>query len=207
MSDHTTNEPTNEIPYGYCQCGCGQKTWIPAKNESKHGYIKGVPVRFFAGHGKRKLKSLADELWSHCVVGDKDACWEWQGGKTSSGYGQLYYRMQQHKTHRLSYELHYGPIPGGMSILHKCDNPPCCNPNHLCLGTRADNVADMCHKKRNDGPRGEECHTAKLTESDIPVIRQMREDGMTLMAIAAIYGISSDSISHVVRRKTWKHVP
>jgi len=206
MTDHTTHQTSNEIPYGYCHCGCGQKTWIPTKSQAALGYVKGQPVRFIHGHGRRKQGSLADAFWLHVTSGNPNDCWEWQGGKNPKGYGQLYYRRAQHKAHRLSWELHNGPIPGGMDVCHKCDNPPCCNPNHLFLGTRAENTLDMYAKGRNRQINGEKCHKAKLTESDIPEIRRLHSEGMSQTALAKQYGVSQHSISSIVRGKSWKHV-
>jgi len=207
MSDHTTHDTSNEIPYGYCHCGCGQKTWIPTKTQTKNGWVKGQPVKFVGGHGKRKAGSLADAFWLNVTPDNPNECWEWQSGLNSAGYGQLYYRRQQHKTHRLSYELHYGPIPNGFDVCHKCDNRRCCNPHHLFLGTRSENTLDMYQKGRNRAVKGEQCHRAKLIESDIPVIRDFYNHGMTQTAIAQKYGVSQPTIRAVVFRKSWKHIP
>jgi len=80
-----------------------------------------------------------------------DGCWEWQGSLSSSGYGKIHLRgcgeNENHGTHRLSWFLHFGEIPISMSILHKCDNPKCCNPEHLFIGTQMDNVQDRIKKE------------------------------------------------------------
>lgn len=78
-----------------------------------------------------------------------DYCWEWIGLKNETGYGTLTVRQQRWLAHRLSWTLHRGPIPNGLCVLHKCDFPPCVNPDHLFLGTRTDNHADMIRKGRN----------------------------------------------------------
>lgn len=85
--------------------------------------------------------------------GSDGECWEWLGGKDRHGYGQFRTEKKQHKTmaHRFSYEIHIGPIPDGMKVCHSCDNPSCVNPDHLWVGTQADNVRDMIAKGRDNG--------------------------------------------------------
>jgi len=75
-------------------------------------------------------------------------CIEWRGTRTQSGYGQKYINGKRYRTHRLAWEWAYGPIPEGILVLHHCDNPPCCNPNHLFLGTQSDNMRDCAKKGR-----------------------------------------------------------
>ena len=76
-------------------------------------------------------------------------CWEYQGFRHPEGYGALSYRGKQLRAHKMMYLLAKGEIPKGKLVMHKCDNPPCCNPAHLQLGTKADNNRDMFAKKRN----------------------------------------------------------
>ena len=75
-------------------------------------------------------------------------CIEWRGTRTRSGYGQKVIKGKRYRTHRLAYEWANGPIPKGMLVLHSCDNPACCNPNHLFLGTQSDNMRDCANKGR-----------------------------------------------------------
>jgi len=86
-------------------------------------------------------------------------CWEWKGARSSAGYGQKWTPSvgQVLYTHRLAYEWANGPIPSGMIVLHACDNPPCCNPSHLRLGTHADNVADKMQKGRHENQQKTHC--------------------------------------------------
>lgn len=95
----------------------------------------------------------AQERWEANVERVKSGCWEWTGGKNRGGYGQLRVDGGRNKTpaHRFSYELHVGPIPEGMKVCHSCDNPGCVNPDHLWVGTQADNVHDMMAKGRGGG--------------------------------------------------------
>ncbi len=102
-----------------------------------------------SGHRMRGL-SLEERYWAK-VEKTNDGCWGWVSGTDAFGYGRLIAPggRKNLKAHRVSWELHNGPIPGGMCVLHRCDNPPCSNPDHLFLGTKADNVADMNAKGRS----------------------------------------------------------
>lgn len=82
--------------------------------------------------------------------GGTDSCWPWTGDKVQGGYGRTGHIL----AHRLSWELHFGIIPLGKVICHRCDNPPCCNPAHLFIGTASDNVRDAIAKKRLVHPSG-----------------------------------------------------
>lgn len=99
----------------------------------------------------------------------------------------------------------HGEIPAGLSVLHRCDNPPCCNPAHLFLGTRADNVADMIAKGRDRRGRfpGEKCNFAKLKESDVVEIRKRLAPQKTL---AAHYGVNVTTIQRIQYKQNWSHV-
>ena len=81
-------------------------------------------------------------------------CWEWRGLRDKHGYGR---KGPYKTTHRLAWEWANGPVPAGMCVLHRCDNPPCCNPDHLFLGTQADNLADMVAKGRHHNQKKETC--------------------------------------------------
>jgi len=87
---------------------------------------------------------LAERLWSK--VTKTETCWTWTGARNRKGYGEIGAKGRVQKAHRIAWELTYGPIPEGLDVLHHCDNPPCCRPDHLFLGTDADNMADMMAK-------------------------------------------------------------
>jgi hypothetical protein len=148
-------------------------------------------------------------FWDKVAIGP--GCWEWQG-RRNFGYG---YRIntqtrRQEAVHRTVWEQIHGPIPDGLFVCHRCDNPPCVRPDHLFLGTHLDNVADMVTKgrsrwiNRKGRPvRGSRHSQAKLTEADVLIIRQRLAVGEADDAISRDYGVSPDAVSLIRRGKTW----
>ena len=128
-----------------------------------------------------------------------NGCWEWQGAK-SGGYGCINIEGQNWWTHRLSYFLHNGELPDGRYVCHQCDNPPCCNPRHLFIGSSQDNTADR-HAKGRDA-KGERSGNAKLTDVQVRRIR-LKYDGKPgrIKQLAERYGVSSDQIRNILRGK------
>jgi Pectobacterium phage endonuclease len=150
-------------------------------------------------------------FWSHVVRSDTSDCWLWGGLSNHSGYGMFFTLQSRHihlrdqLAHRFSFRLHVGDIPVGMCVCHRCDNPPCVNPAHLFLGTKADNASDMTAKNRQ--ARGERITRAKLTTEQVIEIRSRYVRGVvTITTLAREYGVSHENIGQVIRRQTWKHV-
>ena len=148
------------------------------------------------------------ERYLECVDrrGD-DECWPWTG-RTTGGYGKFMASCSGGRSvdvlaHRFGYELASGPIPDGLLVCHRCDNPPCQNPRHLFLGTISDNNADMAAKGR--APRGERRWNARLTVAAVRDIRA-RSSTVAQVDLAAEYGVSRAAIYRVVSRQTWRHV-
>ena len=134
-------------------------------------------------------------------------CWEWNGTKDHAGYGRVRFGGRRVRAHRLAYEAWVGPVPDHAMVRHrKCDNPPCINPAHLELGTQVDNMRDMRDHGREVKVRGEDGGRAKLTESDVRLIRELRSAGWTLQAIADLHNVSYSLIGQITRREIWRHV-
>lgn len=121
------------------------------------------------------------------------------------GYGHFKIRGGMQLAHRLAYELDVGVIPEGMIILHNCDMPGCCNSKHLRLGTYADNSANMIAKGRQ--AQGSKSGMSKLTESDVSRIRERVAAGERQSDLAAEYGVWGGTLSSIIHRRTWRHVP
>ena len=139
---------------------------------------------------------------------EKTGCLEWTAAKCD-GYGRIIIGDRTGLTHRISYEFYCSPIPEGMQVLHHCDNRSCVNPDHLFLGTNAENVADKVAKNRQArgekvGHKGVDSGNAKLTEIDILAIRSTF--GVTQRKLADQYGVSNQQISRIRSGKNWKHL-
>lgn len=141
------------------------------------------------------------------VVREANGCWIWQGGKNKKGYGRCFRNGKSIQAHRAAWELHYGPVPDGLWVLHKCDVPSCVNPTHLFIGTPSDNSQDCIAKGRwrKDAIRGERVGTAKLTPEKVMAIRQ-RAVTEPVKVIAASYGLSAATVYDVLEGRTWAHI-
>lgn len=144
-------------------------------------------------------------FWDKVRGPNKAGCREFSGAKNEKGYGivGLYPNTTIH-AHRLSYFLTYGFLPEHMVICHHCDNPACCEPLHLFLGTKADNNADMRGKGRH--AHGVSHYQAKLNPSKVRAIRKMVKEGKSMRACGERYGVSSSTIEDIIYGKTWKEI-
>lgn len=167
--------------------------------------------------------TVKSRFFKHINKDNKNGCWEWIGSKTKRGnYGQFSLNGKPVRAHRLSFEFENGPIPEGMFICHKCDNPACVNPDHLFLGTQKENMADCVLKGRNSPPphsigefhplklhperaaHGEKHGCAKLTLVDVNDICEKARNGSTRQELADEYHVDKSSIYRIVHGKTWK---
>ena len=147
--------------------------------------------------------TLEERFWAK--VDKSGDCWEWTGAKDR--YGQIGHNQKVKAAHRVSWEIHNGAIPDGMCVLHRCDNPPCVRPDHLFIGTMADNCKDRDSKGRHTPLPGESHGMSKLTEDDVNEIREHYAYGeFTQQEIANYYSVSQAVISDVLLYKTWVHI-
>lgn len=184
----------------------------------------------------RKVTLTEDDIQRFWTKVDTSGdCWVWKGGRSPSGYGMFTVKRRNTRAHRVSYMIAHGPIPDGMCVLHRCDNPPCINPKHLFLGTDLDNVRDRDAKGRtatgerngfrkhpeivprgdshpfrlNPGlhVRGERAPSAKLKEAQVREIRRLhQETGIGKKKLAQMFGVSKPTITSIIRGKTWQHI-
>ncbi len=133
-----------------------------------------------------------ERFWSKVDCGEAGDCWPWMRCRLPSGYGKFGINRQTYLAHRVAYELTYGPIPPGLLVCHHCDNPSCCNPAHLFVGTNTTNFADMMLKGRsNHGERN-------------AMANQRYASGVSLRQLTSEFVIGYAQLWNIVRRKYWK---
>ncbi|PCJ39145.1 MAG: hypothetical protein COA71_14610 [SAR86 cluster bacterium] len=153
---------------------------------------------------KNHSKTLQERFEDKIELIPFSTCHWWIGVEGARGYGVVKVQGEQVSTHRFAYELYKGPIPKDLCVLHHCDNKLCCNPQHLFLGTIADNNRDKCEKDRQT--KGEENGDAKLTTEEVLEIRSLRSKGYTCQSIGDMYDICRQHVSSICRKKAWKHL-
>lgn len=156
-----------------------------------------------------------EDFWSFV---DKSAgeneCWPWKAGKTGAGYGAYYIDMgtgwRIHLAHRIAKFYSTGEWPGAGSVCrHSCDNPPCCNPVHLCFGTQAENSQDMVRRGRcniKNRPHGTALSFAKLNDEKVIQMRAAYKAGESQAKLSRRFGVATTTVWWVVTGRTWKHV-
>ncbi len=170
------------IPYGFCHCGCGQRTPIASETRRKKGHVKGEPCRFVLGHQHRVNRYSVDP---------ETGCWLWQMGLDRNGYGKSMIGRVPTSAHRATWIERRGPIPDGLEVGHLCPNRHCVNPDHMHLVTKAQNT----HESR----------VVKLTPDDVREIRRMLGT-TTQRAIAERFGVSETVISRIKLGKSWSSI-
>jgi len=133
-------------------------------------------------------------------------CSEWQGHKSQYGYGIIQSKVYGSTgAHRVAYAIAHGPIPHDVHVCHRCDNPPCVNPDHLFLGRDKENVADMIQKLRHS--YGEDSYHHRLTETEaIEILQRYAAGGIGRPQLGREYGVSASCIQGLTERRTWKHL-
>ncbi len=157
-------------------------------------------------------EQVLTRFWN--AVEKSDDCWNWQRNPGTAGYGRMRINSKKHAVHRISWEIHYGPIPQladadyrGTCVCHHCDNRICVNPKHLFLATHKENMKDASSKKRMRSiPQyGEDNPAAKLTTEEVVKIRELyKTNNYTQQELANLFGISFQHIHRIVRNKRWQ---
>ena len=155
---------------------------------------------------RRRMQTLAERFWSK--IDKSGDCWIWTAARFRSGYGELSsgHGKTPFYAHRLSWQLHNGPIPDGLFVCHRCDERACVNPAHLFVGTHADNMRDMFAKGRQPkvDNRGARNPAAKLSPEDAELMRFAFETlPVTRGAIARAFGVSATQAGKVIAGKVW----
>jgi hypothetical protein len=188
------------------QCG---KPFLAKAYAASHG-------RKFCSRACCYAKSMEERFWENVDKGQgPNDCWNWDGWIDPDGYGRLNNSM----AHRLSYVIAYGPIPAGLCVCHHCDNRRCVRPDHLFIGTNADNVHDaVCKGRMAKGkrhgqfthpekmPKGERHGMAKLTAEQVRQIREKHaQGGVTQSQLAKEFGVVHQLISMIVHKQIWRN--
>lgn len=197
---------------------------IPQSAKMREGHRHVTPATFSNQSdckgvimAERKCIPLADRFKAKYVVDEATGCHEWTASRSAVGYGVIGAGGRYGRTvgaHRVSYELHHGPIPEGMFVCHKCDNRGCVNPDHLFLGTNQDNVDDMVAKGRQC--KGESNGHAVLTEQQAKVVVELcrrhprRRNGQSgyglLTFLARWLGVPAPTVHSIANGQNWRHL-
>lgn len=160
--------------------------------------------------GRRTDAQWIGGFWSKVLVTEMSACWVWQGATNLKGYGRYYtgkrWGLSKHVvSSRLAFMFEYGVVlPGVVMVLHRCDNPPCCNPDHLFLGDAQANTTDMILKKRH--AHGEANGQHVLTGAQVKEIKREVATGAHYDEVATRFGVASWTVRGIASGHRWKHV-
>ena len=152
----------------------------------------------------------SDRFWSK--VDKSGDCWLWTASASGPSpkyfYGRIQYEGRRVGAHRVAWILTYGPIPEGLEVCHRCDVPLCVRPDHLFLGTHAENIRDAVQKGRHRSPslRGEGHPQAVLTESQVREVRRLARAGYHHSDLAVMFSTARTTIGRIVRGETWTHL-
>lgn len=197
---------------------------------AEHSYMDALDLALAMGRSKTGLQSRASKIgvrlgrWSTAVTPEKYllelasreilarhsvndvGCWVWGGYAQRNKYGRLTVRKSSRLVHRWSYAAFNEEIPIGKIVCHSCDNPSCCNPAHLWVGTFSDNTQDMIEKGRSEDRKGEKNPGAVLSEAGCLHIRESLYRKHSPRELAEKYNCSVATIRDVYARRTWRHV-
>lgn len=162
-----------------------------------------------SGPTVEQVKAAAPQFLARLADPDERRCREWTGARDKEGYGRLKIGRAQMKAHRVAYMIAHGVDPAGLYVCHSCDNPACCAPDHLWLGTNRENQIDAVDKGRRPIIRhkGENNPRAKLTERQAREVIALITSGKQNVEIATIYGVDHATVSAIRRGKSWPDLP
>ena len=149
-------------------------------------------------------RPIRERFWSK--VDRSGECWLWMRGEDTSGYGTFRLAKTSDRAHRVAWSMERGDIPPGKYVLHCCDNRRCVRPDHLYIGTHADNMRDMIARGRARKARGEAHHKTRLTNDAVREIRRRSDLGETRGSISRLMGIPRTTVSRIARRQHWTHI-
>ncbi len=148
-----------------------------------------------------------ESFWSKVDTRHPDYCWNWKAKKDIKGYGKtsLGNTIKTTLAHRIAYMMRHGVVTSDQCVCHHCDNPACCNPYHLFIGTHADNMNDK--KQKGRAPKCEAINTSKLTASQVLQIRETHKSGLARKThTAKAFGVSRRAVSNILNGKSWCHI-
>ena len=169
---------------------------------------KGNPKRFCSvACGYANRTSTPEMLFHKNTFRNPNGCLDFTKSTYSNGYGRICMGNNKHQlAHRFAWQMHNGPIPDGLWVLHKCDRPICCEVSHLFLGTPSDNNADMMNKGRHNTKFGDQASNAKLTEQQVLRIKDDLRTKKTAVMIAKEYNVHFSTVGYIISRRTWKYI-
>ncbi len=144
-----------------------------------------------------------------CFVKSADnrkQCWEWTGNTDRKGYGIFSYEGKNRKAHRWILSAIGVDVPDDKVVRHHCDNPRCVNPAHLAVGTQKENVQDRQDRGRGADRKGEKHPLARMNESSVKLMRNLKEQGWTHKELAERFPVSSQQAGKICRRENWRHI-
>ncbi len=143
-------------------------------------------------------------MWDHIDRQTADGCWNWTAATSKSGHGIATIGGRRCYVHRYLFGIFNGPIPPGKVVRHRCDNPACCNPAHLILGTPAQNVADRCARGRS--ARGESNGRSRLSADQVIELYTRWHAGEGSTSLATEYGITDRAVRLIIHGRNWRHL-
>ena len=185
-----------------CKCVCGKEKMI-IKSNLINGRSKscGCWESKLINYDKRKM-----DLIKKNILIDENGCWIWRKGKDLGGYGICGYKKKSVRVHRLVYKLFIGEFDQKFFVCHTCDNPSCCNPKHLWLGSALENSHDALKKGRLADNPLPPSPTIKMTENQVKEIREKYKNGIRPSRLEKEYGLSKTGIYNITHFRSWKNI-